>query len=302
MRILIPDDGEETIENPLMGALRVKDYKVIQWRLSGKIFVRYLIDDLLGSLAKDMRTNVDQDYDNVVVVYGGEGSGKSNLAWALCRAYDEDFSLKNYAYNEEDFKEQIRKDVSGKTIWMDEGSNIASNREWNTRGNKNIVLFMETMRSKGATFVVCIPTIDRLDIYLRENRARYLLHCMPMSFDKTGKKARGYFELKKRDPDSGKMKLIGYGEYPPMDPSDKVRYEAVKTASQEKITKKILDGDGMKEGGKYKGMYEDKCKNMDSVMLALYESGYDREGLMQLFGIKNKQTFANRLSKARARP
>lgn len=289
---------DETVDT-MIGKLPVKDICLKRWP-SGKIFVRYLIDDLLGILAEDMRQNIRDGYDNMVVIDGGEGSGKSNLAYALCSAYDPSFDLDTYTYDTKGFTGLLKKGIGHKTIWMDEGSNIASNREWNTQDNKDFILYLETMRSKGSTFTMCIPTRERLDIYIREHRARYMIHCEGMRFDKTGYKARGYFELQKRA-ENGKMRHIGYGEYDVMPADVKVEYEKLKAKSQQTIIDKILHKEDEKPGAKYKQKYEDITKRLDAVMLSLYEGGYDRDSLMEMFGIENSKTFANRISKARGR-
>ena len=68
-----------------IGDCDVLDAQIKMYR-SGKFFIQYLYKDLLQKLAEDMHQNVKADYDNVVMIEGGEGSGKSNLAWNLINA------------------------------------------------------------------------------------------------------------------------------------------------------------------------------------------------------------------------
>lgn len=300
MIVSVPEPGE--IVDTSMGKMELEDTEVKLWGRT-KFFVRFLYKDMLEELAKDMRRNISEDFDNFVVIYGGEGSGKSNLAWNLISKFDPDFDLESgYVYNSDIFMEILEKkiDLREKTLWLDEGSNVANNRDWNTAENKGFVLYTETMRSKRNTFIICVPTKERLDIYLRDSRTRYMIKCEPMSFERLGPRMRGYFELHKRTP-TGQMQIIGYGTYDKMPPDIKEKYEALKARSQESIADKIVNRVKGKTGQKYKEKYESKCKEMDSVLLALHESGHDADGLMQLFGFKNKRTFYNRLEEARKR-
>lgn len=298
MIVSVPEPGE-MIDTP-MGKMELEDTEVKVWGRFN-FFVRFLYKDLLKELASDMKRNISDDFDNFVIIYGGEGSGKSNLAWNLINAFDPDFDLESgYVYNNDIFMELLEKktDIKEQTLWLDEGSNVANNRDWNTAENKGFILYTETMRSKRNTFIICVPTKERMDIYLRDSRTRYMIKCEPMSFEHLGPRMRGYFELHKRTP-TGQMQLIGYGTYDKMPPDVKEEYEALKAKSQESIADKIVGRIKGKTGQKYKEKYEGKCKEMDSILLALHDSGHDTEGLMHLFGIKNKNTFYSKINRAR---
>lgn len=301
MRINVAGPGDE--KSTQIGSCIIKDIALMKWRKSGKIFVRYLLDDLLDRLAEDMVSNIRNGWDNVIEINGPEGSGKSNLAYALASKYSEKcgktFDLtKHYMYDMEIFKEKLKEDNShGQTFWMDEGSNIANNRDWNTTGNKDLVAYVEMMRSRGHCLIFCIPTHERLDVYLREHRVKYILHCEAYKFDNLGERTRGFFELRKRNA-YGSMELVGYGEYSPMPPEAKEVYEKLKLESQDRKIKEI-SGEDNAPGAKYKKMYEDQSKIINKAMLDMHNSGIDDEHIMSLFGIESKKTFINRLSKAR---
>lgn len=299
MIVRVSKEGEEW-ETPI-GKLKVLDAEIIRWT-SGKFFIRYLLKDLIQKLAEDMKKNVAADYDNLIVITGSEGSGKSNLAYHLCTEYSkllgEEFDIESqYVYSTDDFRDKLRSgnDFRG-VFWMDEGSNMANNRDWNTTDNKSLVQLLEMCRSRGWTLCLCIPSLDRLDLYIREFRLRYHIECKPMKFPEYGPRERGYFELRKKAT-YGRMELVGYGMFPPMPSEQKAIYEKLKLESQNKKIKEVVDPE--KPGAKYKAKYEDSCKRMDSIMCSLYESGHDKSSLMQLFGIDSEKTFHNRISKAR---
>ena len=293
-------DSSGSVKKTRIGECEVLDTQ-LQMYPSGKFFIQYLYKDLLEKLAEDMHRNVRADYDNVVMIEGGEGSGKSNLAYQVIKAYNPDFDIKQtYVYNMDGIRERFAaEDYGGDTFWMDETSQIASNRNWQSEDNKDLVSILEVCRSKHFSLVGCIPSITRADIYLREYRMRYLLRCRPMKFPRIGYKPRGIFELLKRDNETGKMKHIGYGLFDPMPDDQKLIYEPIKADFQEKFRLKISE---KKEKGGYKEKYQQVQNEKTDIMAKLHDRGLvSDEDLMQLFGYDQKKTFQNAISRARNR-
>lgn len=301
MRMIVEGPGD--VKGTGIGEAKIKDLKIMSYR-SGKVFIRYLFEDLVKVLAEDMVRNVRDGFDNVIVIQGPEGSGKSNLAYWIASAYEEarkapEFDLeKQYVYDTDAFSDKLKEgqDQRG-TFWMDEGSNIANNRDWQSDNNKNLIALLEMMRSRGWTLIFCIPHHERLDKYIREHRMRYLITCSQFSFDNLGTRARGFFEVKKRNP-FGYMTTVGYGEYDPMPPEKKEIYEKLKLEAQEKKIKSVVEPE-QSNGSKYKGKYEAKCKEADIGLLMAYNAGASMDDLMKAYGIEKPQTFYNRLTKAR---
>lgn len=294
-------DGIGEIHKTKIGNCEITDEQVKLYP-SGKFFVQRLYKDLLEKMAEDMHKNVSNHFDNVVVITGGEGSGKSNAAWQILNSYDPGFDLsKAYVYDMDGMRERFSsKDYGGGLFWMDETSQIASNRTWQSENNKDLVSILETSRSKGFTLCCCVPFLDRVDIYLREVRMRYHIICRPMKFKTTGYKERGIFELYKRNDETYKMDHVGYGLFDPMPAEAKTVYEPIKADFQERFRKKISEG--KEKGSRYKEKWETAQKDKTNIMLKLHESGaIDDDQLMKLFGYENKGTYNNALSKARRR-
>ena len=294
-------DGIGETRRTKIGDCVIKDLQLKMYR-SGKFFIQYLYDDLLSLLAKDMHENVSSHYDNIVMIEGGEGSGKSNLAWNVINNYSPDFDIsQTYVYNMDGIRERFAAaDYGGGLFWMDETSQIASNRTWQSDDNKDLVSILETSRSKGFLICGCVPKIERVDIYLRETRMRYQLICRPMSFPSTGYKPRGIFELKKRNNETLKMDHVGYGLFEPMPEEASRIYEPIKADFQERFRQKIAQG--KEKPGKYKDKYIDAQNRNTAVMAALHDRGLvDDDTLMDLFGYDQKKTFQNAISRARNR-
>lgn len=299
MKIKTMANGE--INDTVLGPAVIEDSTVMIHK-SGKPFIRYLYKDYIKeNLIKDFKKNIAAEYDNVVVIEGGEGSGKSNLAWYIAKLYDPNVDMRQcYVYDFDDLKNKILKlngNDKGKVFWLDESSNMANNRSWMTQNSQYLIQLLEMMRSRGWTLILCIPSMDRLDIYIREYRYRYHLSCAPAQFDNDLKKQdRGYCEIQKKV--DGKEKAGGYARYPKMTEADEKLYKQIKNESQVKKFDEAFEEKG--KGAKYKKMYEEERKKQRSIMYALDRSGtMPKDAIMQLFGYTDKEQYYNAIGKAK---
>ena len=284
----------------LLGDLIIKDMSLIM--NPGGPFIRYLLEDMLGALVNQMRQNVAEDYDNVIIVEGDEGSGKSNLAYEICRRFDSEFNInENLIYSLDELEKRLQKgDDKRQIFWLDEYYDIGSKRDWNSQENKRFNSLLVKMRSRGWSLVMCIPLADDSDSYVREHRARYLLTCAPCEFEHTPYRERGFFEClvrkkasryhKKKSGDTirDKFQHIGYGEYSKMPAEVNDVYSKCKDASQERA---IMSNDGEAPGAKYRAKYENQSKRLSRAILMLYNAGVPKDEIMAELGIKSENTY-----------
>lgn len=302
MKIKVEDIGTKKL-TPI-GYLEIEDYNIVQ-HPNGKIFIQYLYKDLIKKLCSDMHENVKNNYDNVILATGGEGSGKSSFMYQLLSHYKPDWNdsediPQSYTYNMDLLRERFaRGDWGNGMFWMDETTQIASNRDWQSEDNKDFVSVLETFRSKKFLFGGCAPKIERVDIYLRDFRMRYRAHCQPVTFENSGLCQRGIFELFKRDDITGNMRHIGYGRYDPIPEEADNIYQPLKEACQDRLRQKIATRNEGK-GGKYKQMWEEERKKQNTIMLKLHDlQALPDSQLMDLFGYTNRGTYQNVLSRTR---
>lgn len=304
MKIKIEEIGTRKL-TPI-GYCEIEDYNVVQHR-NGKIFIQYLYKDLLAKLCNDMHENVRNNFDNVILATGGEGSGKSSMMYQVLSHYKEDWQddvdiRQSYTYNMDLLRERFADgDWGNGMFWMDETTQIASNRDWQSDDNKDFVSVLETFRSKKFLFGGCAPKIERVDIYLRDFRMRYRCHCQPVTFEHSGLIQRGIFELFKRDDITGEMRHIGYGRYDPIPKAADEIYQPLKEQCQDRLRQKIANRNN-KQGTKYENMYKEERKRNADIMVKLHDMKVISDSqIMEMFGYTNRGTYANALSLARSR-
>lgn len=304
MRINTEDIGD-TRRTPL-GNLVIKDTDLIINR--GGPFVRYLLDDLIDYLVKQMHQNVSDDYDNIIIVEGDEGSGKSNLAYEICKRYDPNFNLKtNMVYTLDEFENRLMSGTDKRQIfWLDEYYDIGNKRDWNSPENKRFNALLVKMRSRGWSLVMCIPLANDSSGYVREHRARYLLTCESMGFEHTPYKERGFFECMirkkasryapKSDDIRSRFQHVGYGEYSKMPDEVKNEYESLKDASQ---TRTLTSNNEEAPGAKYRAKYENQSKRLSRAVLMLHNSGVPKDVIMDELNIKSENTYYGYLKRGK---
>lgn len=162
---------------------------------SGKYYVKYLYEDLADRMIEDMNANVDNDLDNIVTIFGSEGTGKSNLAYYIATRYDAEFDLsKSLIYTWEQFVTSLADDPQ-RVYWFDEAVLVAAGRDWMKEANKMLVSSLQTIRFKKLLILFCIPSLDSIDVYIRQFRTRYAIEAHIMCWPHDREAHRGYAEL-----------------------------------------------------------------------------------------------------------
>lgn len=292
--------GYPRLENPQGRTMTVLDRNIIRYA-SGKSYIQYLVDGLLEHLVEDMHSNVDNDFDNLVVISGKEGTGKSNLAYHICKLFDPEYNVEEgYIYDFEAFIEKLytaEGEDRGKIFWLDEATNVASNRDWMRGDNKTFIQMLEMMRSRGWTLIMCIPSVERLDVYIREYRLRYLLTTMELGWENKPMKSRGYVEVS-FPKGGGRWLTIGYAKFPQMSPEEKLAYEAIKKKRQDDKIKEIHNKVAKEKRSK-EGMAKDKERIRRLILFAQDQgltyneiadlTGYSKDHIKDLLHIARKE-------------
>ena len=129
------------------------------------------------------KRRIEHDYDNVIVITGDPGCGKSSLAIQIARAMDRRFDLSSLAYRASELLDAIDRMKRGQCIVFDEAILGLLGREFATEEARAIVKTLNVTRFLGLNTIVCIPNIWDLDAALRGRRTDFWLTC---SYDPRG--------------------------------------------------------------------------------------------------------------------
>lgn len=235
---------------------------------SGNWYFRYLYDGMIDRIIEDMRGNVTDDYDNVAVVSGGEGKGKSNLSYYIAKSYDPEMDIaKSLVYSWDAFLESVLTDPQ-KVYWFDEAALVAGNREWNKEENMMLYKAVQVVRSMRLLIIFDIPALRAIDSYIREFRTRYYIKAHEMKWNADSQAHRGYAEMFLALTEDEKSRLqnpkpedyyrsVGYFQFPKMEGEDRKTYDEMKLTTQKTALAGMLERLKEKQEGK-SGYMRDK--------------------------------------------
>lgn len=225
-------------------SVEVEDTQVLRFP-SGRYYVRYLYKDLDKRIFEDMQGNIDEHFDNLITIVGGEGVGKSNLAHYICKSFDPDFDMsKSLIYSWVQFIESLTGNDTQKVYWLDEAILLASGRDWMKEANKMLMQCLQIVRSRRLTIIMCVPSFDNIDVYIRTWRTRYLIKAARMQWGSDKELVRGYAELFIPKSESERsalskdakaeeyFKSAGYFRFPKMPVEDDKAYDKMKLDNQ----------------------------------------------------------------------
>lgn len=138
-----------------------------------------------------VRMKLRSDSDNMIVIGGGEGSGKSNLALLLCNAISyETFDLeKHLAHDAAGWIEMVKDAPRYGSILADEGGEIFMANDANSIEGKNIKKALQQSRRKNLNQVFLAPRHNYLN-----KTAMFRAHAYFHTYQKMsgGRISRGY--------------------------------------------------------------------------------------------------------------
>lgn len=225
----------ELVINPY---LNCKMHKVREYQKDG--YTRALYSDFLPKFVRHLKRRLKNHRQNIIVIDGGTGSGKSTLMITAALMQDPALKLDDaYIYYRSDMARRLRDllngDASTKFNLIDEGSVLLNSlNARKTEDNDTIVLF-DILRSWGMTTYICIPDKTDLNKKLMAHLVDYWISC-PDDPLVPGYDSRGFYEVFK--PSRGQFSkdvwwdCIGAGVYGPLPKDIDKSYQAIKSEHQ----------------------------------------------------------------------
>lgn len=209
-----------------------------------------IYDDAFDVFIKILRKRVEeQDLQNIIVIEGQTGSGKSTLGVQLAMAIDPRFNLDNdYIYTVDDLKKKFKmRGIKGccSVNLLDEGSVILNGKNAQKKNDKDIVALLETMRSFNWTTIICLPSFANVNKTIRDTLINYRIMCPERPLLK-GYTTRGFFEI--WTPNRHKFKEYGdmywdlqcAGVYSDLTGIIRDQYRAIKISHQDALMMKFI--------------------------------------------------------------
>ena len=138
-----------------------------------------LIEELL-LIKKNHVISSDQDY--VILVTGGEGSGKSMIGYYLCYAIDDAYNKEQICFTAIEYlkiQRKLKKEhhERGRCLLLDEGGAVLLNRKSMHKANIMLIENFILCRAANMFHFICVPSIEYIDKYIREQRVRMVINC-----------------------------------------------------------------------------------------------------------------------------
>ena len=143
-----------------------------------KYFNTAFFDLLLSVIGR-----LKKKFDYLLLVDGYEGSGKSTFASNLAYWYryiflDRKLNEQNFVFNLVDFADSLYnfKDEPYEPFHIDEAGTLLFSRDASSKFVKQMIKILEVARARNWFFIVVLPNINFIDIYIRTHRATGWAH------------------------------------------------------------------------------------------------------------------------------
>lgn len=161
-----------------------------------------IYSDAFDEFAKLLVRRIKRNQQNVIMVEGSTGAGKSTFAILLCyelaKRLKVDFDLeKDYVYTMEDLLVKIQDPNASPINLIDEAVLVMNSKGSMTKQNRDMVDIFNTMRSLGWTTVLVAPSIFQIDKTMRLMHIDYKVHCSSEDDSIIRGYGRGFFEISK---------------------------------------------------------------------------------------------------------
>lgn len=130
-------------------------------------------DGYVSNIIDIFRQRHKNKLDNVVVVTGKEGSGKSSFAIGVCHAYAHlqgiEFGVDDITFSAQEFLNRATHRKNG-IILYDEAVQGLMGAQWQNKTQQLIIQALMMARKNGNLYVLCIPSFEYLAKYVASER------------------------------------------------------------------------------------------------------------------------------------
>lgn len=203
--------------------------------------------NLLDAIAKWCVECLENDNQCVIIIRGGTGSGKSNLAMQLISRIlailHIEWVLEDmYIYSLLDLASKIGRHSENPINWYDEGSITFNSLNSTSEEGKLMGMFFDTMRIDHYVSIIVLPSDKEVNSRILKH-ANLFLEC-PDKVPLPDFASRGFFECYKRTTyKSGKFfdRRLGAGIFRPIPKKKRIPYELLKREKADQFKLMLAD-------------------------------------------------------------
>lgn len=210
-----------------------------------------IYSDAFDIFVNELKSRIKRKQQNVIIVDGDTGAGKSTLAIKICyelaKKLKQPFDLKkDYIYTLDDLWDKLQDPNASPISLIDEGSLLLSSKNSMSRENKDMVNLFNTMRSRGWSTIICAPSIFQIDKGVRTVHADYRVHCSSEDHSLMKGYGRGFFEVSKAkrneySKDAEPYWMLQYtGVFGPLPDKIDAEYQPIKMKAQTRLIQKMM--------------------------------------------------------------
>jgi len=253
------------------------------------------------------------DFDNVIAITGGEGTGKSTLAYILGYEFSREmgviFQLKKniiIAPTEDQIIEMVRNLPRYAVIDLDEAIRVLYKMDWNTAEQRLLNKLYTVCRDENKTTILCMPRFTDFGEFWRNHRIKIWLHILERGLAVVFIRDEGIvgtdvWNLKKLEDErniptiNGKLKyyrkintFYGYFRFPQLSKTTYARYKEHKAAEKYKDMQKTA------EAPRKEKYYEkiQKEREISAVRLLMAETSLSSKEIASKLGISMVDFYA----------
>lgn len=198
-------------------------------------------ESALKRFAQILNNRIKNHRQNVILIEGGTGSGKSTVGVTLARFMNPKWDLaENYVYYAKDFKKLLRSRSTDLIVLFDEAAVSLNSLNYAKKDDKKMSGAFDTMRSRRWTSILIAPDKKEINSRIREIHSDYMIKC-PAESPIPGYSSTGFCKIYKhklRDFGEPYFQLIATCIFPDMPPGLKETYDQIKSQHQDEY----LDG------------------------------------------------------------
>lgn len=207
-----------------------------------------IVKDGISVLVQHLKNRIKQDKQNLVIIDGPTGTGKSSLAVHIATLLNPKWDMElNYIYDEDDLR--VRMDTvtdKNPVFLMDEGSIILNSKNSLCRTDKQIVSLFDAMRVKHITTIICCPNAMKINKTILTDHVDFRLLC-PSKSPLPDYKARGFVHVHSHWhatwTDKDAWPFIFTTTFPKMTRAQTLQYNALKERSLNRLITKFVKGE-----------------------------------------------------------